>query len=128
MSIPVDNDWTPILKEAEQTASYQELREFLKKEKLGNKDMQITNTFGMKVSAKQHIVNTLDFFIKHPDLVPNNGEFNALQSGKVTIPGSFNEDTGTILLYNPSNKTLSRESITNEPELFEHYKYKLGLV
>ncbi|SDK00882.1 uracil-DNA glycosylase [Alkalibacterium thalassium] len=32
MSIPVDNDWTPILKEAEQTASYQELREFLKKE------------------------------------------------------------------------------------------------
>lgn len=32
MSIPVDNDWTPILKEAEHTASYQELREFLKKE------------------------------------------------------------------------------------------------
>lgn len=32
MSIPVDNDWTPILKEAEQIASYQELREFLKKE------------------------------------------------------------------------------------------------
>jgi len=30
------------------------------------------------MSAKQHIANTLDFFIKHPDLVPNNGEFNAL--------------------------------------------------
>lgn len=104
------------------------LNNILSPEKLGNKDMQITNTFGMKVSAKQHIVNTLDFFIKHPDLVPNNGEFNALSSGKITIPGSFNEDTGTILLYNPSNKTLSRESITNEPELFEHYKYKLGLV
>nr|DAR76513.1 MAG TPA: hypothetical protein [Caudoviricetes sp.] len=30
------------------------------------------------MSAKQHIANTLDFFVKHPDLVPNNGEFNAL--------------------------------------------------
>ena len=104
------------------------LNNILSPEKLGSNDIQITNSFGKRMSAKQHIVNTLDFFVRHPELVPNNGEFNALQSGKVTIPGSFNEDTGTILLYNPSNKTLSRESITNEPELFEHYKYKLGLV
>lgn len=32
MSIPVKNDWTPILDEATQTESYQHLREFLKSE------------------------------------------------------------------------------------------------
>ncbi|WP_434088309.1 uracil-DNA glycosylase [Desemzia incerta] len=32
MTIPVENDWAPILKEASETASYQQLREFLKKE------------------------------------------------------------------------------------------------
>ena len=104
------------------------LNNILSPEKLGTKDLQITNTFGHSMSAKQHIVNTLDFFIKHPDLVPNNGEFNILQSGKITIPGSFNEDSGTILLYDPRNRTVSRESITNEPELFNHYQQKLGLV
>ena len=104
------------------------LNNILSPEKLGTKDLQITNTFGHSMSAKQHIVNTLDFFVKHPDLVPNNGEFNILQSGKVTIPGSFNEDSGTILLYDPRNRTVSRESITNEPELFNHYQQKLGLV
>lgn len=31
MTIPVENDWAPILKEASETASYQQLREFLKK-------------------------------------------------------------------------------------------------
>ncbi|MER2040268.1 MAG: uracil-DNA glycosylase [Desemzia incerta] len=30
--MPVENDWAPILKEASETASYQQLREFLKKE------------------------------------------------------------------------------------------------
>ena len=104
------------------------LNSILSPEKLGNNDMQITNSFGKRMSAKQHIVNTLDFFIKHPELVPNNGEFNRLSSGKITIPGSFNEDTGTILLYNPNNRTISRESITNEPELFQHYQYELGLI
>lgn len=32
MTIPVENDWAPILKEASETTSYQQLREFLKKE------------------------------------------------------------------------------------------------
>ena len=104
------------------------LNSILSPEKLGNNDMQITNSFGKRMSAKQHIVNTLDFFIRHPELLPNNGEFNKLSSGKVTIPGSFNEDAGTILLYNPNNRTISRESITNEPELFQHYQYELGLI
>lgn len=31
MTIPVENDWAPILKEASETTSYQQLREFLKK-------------------------------------------------------------------------------------------------
>ena len=104
------------------------LNNILSPEKLGSNDIQITNSFGKRMSAKQHIVNTLDFFVRHPELVPNNGEFNKLSSGKVTIPGSFNEDTGTILLYNPNNRTISRESITNEPELFQHYQYELGLI
>ena len=104
------------------------LNTILSPEKLGSNDIQITNSFGKRMSAKQHIVNTLDFFVRHPELVPNNGEFNKLSSGKVTIPGSFNEDTGTILLYNPNNRTISRESITNEPELFQHYQYELGLI
>ena len=104
------------------------LNNILSPEKLGSNDIQITNSFGKRMSAKQHIVNTLDFFVRHPELVPNNGEFNKLSSGKVTIPGSFNEDTGTILLYNPNNRTISRESITNEPELFQHYQDELGLI
>lgn len=106
---------------------FKNLNNILSPEKLNVRDAQITNQFGHTMSAKQHIANTLDFFIKHPDLVPNNGEFNALQSGEVTIPGSFNENTGTILLYDPSNKTLSRKSITQNPELWNHFQYTHGL-
>ena len=106
---------------------FRNLNSILSPEKLNTRDTYITNQFGHSMSAKQHIANTLDFFIKHPDLVPNNGEFNALQSGRVTIPGSFNENTGTILLYNPNNKTLSRESITQDPELWNHFQYTHGL-
>lgn len=32
MALPVENDWKPILKEAQQQASYQQLRDFLEKE------------------------------------------------------------------------------------------------
>ena len=106
---------------------FRNLNSILSPEKLNVRDIQITNQFGHSMSAKQHIANTLDFFINHPDLVPNNGEFNALRSGRVTIPGSFNEDTGTILLYNPESKTLSRESITSDPELWNHFQYTHGL-
>lgn len=106
---------------------FKNLNSILSPEKLNVRDIQITNQFGHSMSAKQHIANTLDFFINHPDLVPNNGEFNALRSGRVTIPGSFNEDTGTILLYNPESKTLSRESITTDPELWNHFQYTHGL-
>ena len=106
---------------------FKNLNSILSPEKLNTRDTYITNQFGHSMSAKQHIANTLDFFVKHPDLVPNNGEFNALQSGRVTIPGSFNESTGTILLYNPESKTLSRESITQDPELWNHFQYTHGL-
>ena len=106
---------------------FKNLNSILSPEKLNTRDTYITNQFGHSMSAKQHIANTLDFFVKHPDLVPNNGEFNALQSGRVTIPGSFNESTGTILLYNPKSKTLSRESITQDPELWNHFQYTHGL-
>ena len=122
------NGYAPYFRNKLSPEFFANLNSILSPEKLGNNDMQITNSFGKRMSAKQHIVNTLDFFIKHPELVPNNGEFNRLSSGKITIPGSFNEDAGTILLYNPNNRTISRESITNEPELFQHYQYELGLI
>lgn len=107
---------------------FRDLNTIVSPEKLSNRDIQIKNQFGHMMSAKQHIVNTLDFFIQHPDLVPNNGEFNVVSGGKVTIPGSFNEDTGTILLYDPAKKVISRESIVNTPELWNHFQVSRGLI
>lgn len=88
---------------------------------------ETTNEYGKTVKARDHIANNLYLLSQNPALAGNE-EFNQTRDGRFTIPGSLNEEDGTVILYDPRTRKLSKESITLHDELFGAYQYKNGLV
>jgi hypothetical protein len=107
---------------------FKQLNTWLAPEKLREKDILIDSPVFGRIPASQYVINMLDYAVKHRQVVDNGSqEFNLLSDGSYTIPGSFDEKTGTILIYKPNRQTLSRVSITKYNELLQHYGGEAGL-
>ena len=80
------------------------------------------------IPLKQYISNNLKLMYDHPNLLNVNDAKmrNMTSDDRMIIPESFNDQDGTIAVYNPNNNQYSRISIKSDKSMLSSYLINHG--